>query len=231
MITETGLQDLMTTGLKTYFHDPFLTHDHIDTFVTQTASVTENVTQLLLATGVQEASEVRANYDRAFFNPRYGTLRAKVRLNSMDDVFAFFGFKKTLSAPAWHMDESHAGIMLYEGNVYAVTGGSLKNNPPDIVDYQVTPIADIDATRWLVYEIAYNSVRWYSLPYTVPYFDKNVLPGLKQGLIRKWSKPYVNGVVLPEDELHYIVFYLKNSVGSNKNLEVQHITYSEVYPD
>ena len=231
MMSEKDLQDMMTTGLKTYFHDPFLSHDHIDTSVVQTASVTENVTQLLLATGVQEASDVRANYDRTFFNPRYGTLRVKVRLNSMADSFAFFGFKSTLADPSWQMTESHAGVMLYNGVMHAVTGGSLKGNPPGVVDYQVTPLMDLDATRWIVYEIEFNKIRWYSTPYTVPYFDKNVPPKLKQGIIRKWSLPYVNGVVLPQDELHYIVFYVKNEVGTNKSLEVQHVTYSEVYPD
>ena len=231
MFSEEDLQDLVTTGLKTYFHDAFLTHENIDTSVTQTAAVQESVTKLLISTGVLEASEARANYDTASFNPRYGKLRVKVRLNSASDSFVFFGFKKTLSAPTWNMDESHSGLMLHNGIMYAVTGGSLKNNPPDIVDYQATPIADIDPTRWIVYEIEFNKIRWYSLPFMVPYFHKNVPDKLKQGIIRKWSAPYVNGVVLPEDAMHYIVFYVKNSTGNTKSLEVQHVTYSEVYPD
>jgi hypothetical protein len=231
MVTEADMQDLMTTGLKTYFHDPLLVQDQFDTAVTQTATVTGSNCRVLMQTDVQQDSEARVNYNRSFFNPRYSVLRMKLRFNSASDVFAFWGFKSTLSAPTWHMDESHAGFMIYNGTLYAVTGGSLKGNPPDIVDYQTTPITDIDLTRWLIYEIEFNKFRWYSLPYTVPYFDKNVIPKLEEGLIRKWSQVYENGNVLPQDEMHYLVFYLTNSVGANKTMELQHVTYSEVYAD
>lgn len=227
MVTEEELQDLMTTGLKTYFHDPFLSSEHITSAVTQTGYVYKNLAQLKVETGVQEASEARANYDREFFNPLYSILRFKMRLNSMADTFMFAGFKSTLAAPTWHMTETHAGIMLYDGTCYFVTG----NGDPGSPFYQVTPIADIDMTRWLIYEIEGHTFRWYSLPYTVPYFDKNVLPGIKQGIIRKWSGLYTNGSVLPDDTMHYLVFYIKNNVGQNKYLELQHATFSEVYPD
>lgn len=231
MVTEAELQDLMNTGLKTYFHDAFLSHEHINTAVNQTAAITENITQLRLQTGVQEDSEVRANYDRSFFNPRYGTLRMKVRLNSMSDLSMFFGFKSSLSAPWWGMTEACAGFFIDNVNdpgvLYFYTGNGDAGAPA----YQATPISGIAMTRWHVYEIEFNKARWYTIPYTVPYFDKNVLPGLKQGIIRKWSEPYVNGATLPGDEMQYIVFYLANKVGTNKSIEVQHITYSEVYPD
>jgi hypothetical protein len=231
MVTQSELQDLMSTGLKTYFHDPFLGTEMIDTATTQTAVALKHVGQVIASTGVQQDSESRVNYERAFFNPRYSVLRFKARTNSMADCFAFFGFKSTLTAPTWHMTESHAGFMIYQGTLYAVTGGSLKDNPPDVVDYQATPIMDINTADWHVYEIEFNRFRYYTTPYTVPYFDKDVLPKLKQGLTRKWSGKYVNGSVLPEDKMHYIVFYIKNSVGATKYIELQHVNYAEVYPD
>lgn len=231
MTSEKDAQDLVTTQLKTFFHDSFLSHDHVAVATTQTSASIENVTQLLLSTGVQESSEIRANYDRAFFNPRYGTLRVKARFNSADDVFAFIGFKKTLAAPTWNMTESHAGIMIYNGHVYAVTGGSAKGAAPDLQDFQATIIPGIDATRWLVYEVAFNKVRYYSIPFTVPYFDREAFPKIKEGLVRKWSGQYANGNVLPADEMHYLVFYVKNAVGAQKYVDVQHVTYSEIYPD
>lgn len=227
MVTRAELQDLMTTGLKTWFHDCFLSSEMLDTSVTQTAAVYLGNSRLMLETGVQQDSEARANYLRAFYNPRYASLRLKLRMDDYEDVFAFWGFKSTLSAPSWGMTESHAGFMLYHGTLYFSTGNGAVLSPT----CQVTPITDIDPSNWLTYELAYNSARWYSLPYTVPFFDVNVLPGLKQGLTRKWSQKYVNGVSLPSDEMHYIVLYATNTTGSSRYIECQSIDYQEVYPD
>lgn len=231
MVTEAELQDLMSTGLKTYFHDAFLTHEHVDTATTQTASVVENITQLLLATGVQQDSEVRANYDRQFFNPRYGTLRFKARISDYTDLTMFLGFKSTLSAPTWGMTESCAGLYIDNANDAGVLYFYTGNGDAAAPNYQATPIADIDVTRWITYELEFNRFRWYSIPYTVPYFDKNVEAGLKQGLFRKWSNVCTNGSVLPYDTMHYLVFYITNKTGFNKYIDLQHVTYSEVYPD
>jgi len=231
MVTELELQDLMTTGLKTYFHDSFLSTEMVDTSLTQTAAVYKHVGQVLIASGVQEGSEARANYDVPIFNPRYGTLRIKLRLNSMKGCTVFVGFKGTLLAPTWGMTETCSGLFIDYANdaarLYFYTGSGSAGAPAS----QVTPIVDIDMTRWLVFEISHNNMRYYSVPYTVPYFDKNVLPGIKQGMTRKWSKNYQNGSVLPADEMQYIVAYIKNHTGNNQTLDMQHITYSEVYPD
>lgn len=231
MVTEIELQDLMTTGLKTYFHDAFLSSEHITSAVTQTGYVYKNLAQLKAETGVQEASEARANYSREFFNPLYSILRFKMRLNSMADLTMFAGFKSTLAAPTWGMTETCAGIMIDSKNDPGVPYFYTGNGDPTSPNYQATPIVDMDMTRWLIYDVEGYKFRWYSLPYTVPYFDKNVLPGIKQGIIRKWSATYTNGSVLPDDTMHYLVFYIKNNVGKNKYLELQHATFSEVYPD
>jgi hypothetical protein len=231
MVSEAELRDLLTTGLKTWFHDCFLGDARMDTSVNQTGSVTQDVASLLLNTGVQQGSFARANYSRSFFNPRYAALRAKLRLNGMDDVTAFVGFKSTLTAPVWGMTESCAGLFIDAGNdngvLYWYTGNGSLAEPA----YQATPVMDVDMTRWLVFELEHHRMRYYSLPYTVPYFDKNVLPGIKQGIIRKWSGTYANGTTLPGDEMHYLVFYVSNATGYVRTLEAQYVDYSEVYPD
>lgn len=231
MVTSTDLADLLTTGLKIWFHDGFLSSEMITTALTQSAAAYQHVGQLRLDTGVQEGSEIRANYERSFFNPRYGSLRFKVRLNSAADVDMFIGFRSNLTAPTWGMTESCAGLFINNKNdadtLYFYTG----NGDADHPNYQATPIMDIDLTRWLIFQVDFYKVRWYSLPYTVPYFDANVLPGLKQGIIRKWSKWMGNASVLPADEMHYISAYIKNLVGSNRNIDLQFFNYSEVYPD
>jgi hypothetical protein len=133
---------------------------------------------------------------------------------------------RTLPMPAWSK-LSHAGIMVYLGRLYFVTGTGDLYNP----QVRVTEIADADMTRWLVFKVEGDRFSWYSLPYTVPFFDKDVLPGIKQGIIRKWSGLYSNASCAPDDAQHYLVFYVTNLVGASKQLEVQKISYAEVYPD
>lgn len=224
-------QDDIATGHKIYFHDTFRSSEHITPAVTQTGAVSRNLQQLLLASGVQEASFARANYDRPLYNPLYAKLYFKLRLNATDAVTLFAGFRSTLTAPSWGMTETCAGIYIDgkndPGTVYFYTA----NGDPGAPNFQATPIADIDMLRWLVFEIDGYKLRWYSLPYTVPYFDKNVLPNLKQGMTRKWSHIYTNGSSIPDDTMHYLYFYIKNHTAFNKTADVQFINYAEVYPD
>lgn len=235
MVSADELQELAMTGLKTYIFDNFMSTEQWSQAVTQTGAITTGLQQLLIETGIQQSSTARANYARAWLNPLYGTLYFKLRLNSMDDVFMFAGLTTTITEPAWTKDLpmpawaqfSHAGIMVYQGMLYFVTGDGDLSSP----QVRVTPIADADMTRWLVFKIEGSNFSWYSLPYTVPYFDKDVEPGLKQGMTRKWSSITSNATCAPDDAEHYLVFYIINNVGANKTLEVQKVSYAEVYPD
>lgn len=227
MVNLEDLQQLVTTDLKTYFHDAFLAYGHITDFSSQTGFIYKNLAQLLVSTGVQQASEARVNYDREYFNPLYAVLRFKMRMSDMAGLTMFAGFKSTLDAPTWGMTATCAGIYIDD-----------KNDPgvpyfytADGDNYQATPLIGMDMTRWLVYEIDGYKFRYYSLPYTVPYFDENVLPGLLQGMTRKWSGITTNGSYMPDDAMHYLVFYIRNEVGATKYLELQHVNYAEVYPD
>lgn len=235
MVTSDELQDMAMTGLKTWIYDCFLSTEQWTRAVTQTGAITTGLQQLLLNTGIQQGSEARANYARAWLNPLYGTLYFKLRLSGMADVFMFAGLTTTLTDPEWTKASpmpawaqfSHAGIMVYQGALYFVTGDGDLASP----QVRVTPITDADMTRWLVFKVEGDKFSWYSLPYTVPYFDKDVLPGIKQGIIRKWSGIYSNATCAPDDAQHYLVFYITNEVGANKTLEVQKVSYAEVYPD
>ena len=227
MVTADELQDIDTTGLKIRLHDIFTGVEQMEYAATQTGYVTIDLCDAVIDTGVQQGSTARMNYYNALFNPLYGRLLVKLRMSSASDVFAFWGFKETLAAPSWNMTESHAGFMLYNGVLYFSTGDS---GTPSAHN-QVTVIQDCDVTRWLVYEIEGSSGRFYSLPYTVPYFDKDVLPGLKQGLLRKWSPEYKNGIVTPKDVMHYFMFYVENATGAPQQMELQFIDYAETYPD
>lgn len=235
MVTADELQELAMTGLKTWLFDNFMSTEQWTQAVTQTGVITTGLQQLLLETGIQQGSEARANYGRAWMNPLYGTLYFKLRLNSMSDVFMFAGLTTTITAPEWPLDLpmpawaefSFTGIMVYQGTLYFITGTGDPTNPA----VKVTQVADADMTRWLVFKVEGDKFSWYSLPYTVPYFDKDVAPGLKQGIIRKWSGVYSNATCTPDDAEHYLVFYIINEVGANKSLEVQKVSYAEVYPD
>lgn len=243
MVTQDEEQGLMMAGLKTYFHDCFLSTEQLGMAAAQTGEITTGLGQLIISTGVQQASTARVNYQRKIFNPLYSKLYFKMRLNSMDDVFMFAGLTTTLDEPEWTKalptpdwaKHSHTGLMVKDGTLYFVTGSAYV--PPVVpppawaTPVQVTPIADIDMRRWLVFRIEGDRFSWYSLPYTVPYFDKDVLPGLKQGMIRKWSAVYTNGSARPDDTAHYMVFFVKNTTGHTKYMEIQKINYAEVYPD
>lgn len=235
MVNQDDIQKLMTTDLKIYMDDCFLSTDQLTTAVTQTAAASLGLQNVIIQTGVQEGSAARMNYNRQMFNPLYSKLYFRVRLNSMDDIFMFAGLTTTLDTPEWTKtlpmpswaQQSHTGIMLHEGTLYFISGDGDDTNPK----IQVTPIKDIDMTRWLIYKIEGYKFSWYSLPYTVPYFDKDVLPKLKQGIIRKWSTVTRNGSAIPDDVVHYLTFYVENTAGYEKIVTVQRVNYAEVYPD
>ena len=184
-----------------------------------------------METGIQSGSTARINYVRSAFNPLYSKLYFKMRLNDMDGVTMFAGLKHGIDAPYWGMTDSCAGIYIDWKNDAQTLYFYTANGDSDYPNFQATPIKDIDMTRWLVFEIDGYKMRYYSLPYTVPYFDENVPDGLRQGIIRKWSNVYTNGSYIPNDSMHYIYFYIQNHTGDNKFIEIQKINYAEVYPD
>lgn len=226
-IQPADFQKLLSTSFKTWFHDNFFSTEHNTTATTQTGNVGQDLASLLVETGVQSASTARFNYDRSAFNPRYGTLHFKLNMNSMKDVFLFAGFKESLAAPAFAMTESHSGIILYNNVMYYSVGNGDALNPRQAT----VPITDADMTRWLVYRVNNNRFQYYSLPYTVPYFEENIPDKLREGFIRKWSPLYSTGSLMPKNSTHYLVFYISNSTGLDKTAELQFIDYGEFYAD
>jgi len=231
MVSQDELQELMGGELKTYFHDQFLGTEQLARAVTQTGEITEELAQLRLSTGIQEGSTARANYNRQMMNPLYSKLYVKLRMNDMRDLDMFVGFKYDIGTPSWGMTTSCAGLFMDYKNdnskLYWYTGNGDLDHPK----YQAVPISGIDTRSWHVFKMEGNRVSYWSVPYTVPYFDKNVLPGLKQGMTRKWSQVYACGSVMPADVNHYLMFWLRNRVGATKYMDVEKVNYAEVYPD
>ena len=154
-----------------------------------------------------------------------------MRLNSMLDSTFFAGFRSNLTAPTWSMTESCSGLFLNSasdnGALYFHTADGDATSPR----FQRQKIADIDMTRYLVFQIRNNAFRYYTLPVVVPYFDENVEEKLKDGLVKKWSPWYTNGNVMPADQAHWIFFYIKNNIGMTRYLEINNIFYGETYAD
>jgi len=222
-----ALMDFLQVQSKIFFHDNYHSGDHITEAVTGSGEAAVTPRSMLLKTQLISGSTSRTNYYSSLYNPRYSRALIRLRLGSMSDVFAFWGFKDTLDAPAWNMTESHAGFMLYQGNLYAVTGdgGSPSANKKQVI------VSGIDCTRDLVYEISDYNFRWYSVPYLTSYFDEQVEPSLEKIRFRKWSPTYSCATIQPQNKVHYLLFYIENLVNSNRYMEVKSLTYHEEFSD
>jgi len=227
MATKEELLDLLAVKLKLFFHDNFFTMDKILSSETGTGYVDWDMTSLQLQTGIQANSTAQIYYDAQIFNPKYADLYIKLRMNSYENLEAFFGFMGTTDTPGHTMTTSHAGIYVYQGKVYWTTGTELEGRDA----YKNTVIEGLDVRRFLVYHVQNYNFKWFSLPYVEPYFDGFQLPGLQASAFRKWSQVYSNGSVQPEDKVHYIVAWIKNLTNENKVLEIQRMTYAEEYAD
>ena len=216
------IQDVPYTNaedLNKYFYDNFSTTEMIEQLSTQTGLVEPKIFECLLTTGVTASSIAETYYNNNYFNPLYAEAVWKLRLNEMDDCFAFWGFKETLDEPTYNMIESHAGFMVYQGKLYAsVADGTYQ---------QRVEIVGIDCTRVENYKIAYD--RFSIQP--LPYIEENLsLPEIIS-IKRIWGEPKVLGNYPPKNQVHWIMQYIKNSVGKEKNLKINRFIYKEVYAD
>jgi hypothetical protein len=227
MITRDELMDLLAVDSKRFLFDNFQSHDEILDGSSGSGSVTYNINAVTVASNLIANSEAWAYYSTQLFNPLYSRLLMRLRLNGMADLLAFWGFRQLATAPSWHMTESHAGFMLYQGSLYAVTGDA---GTPS-ANYKTNLIADIDCTRDLVYEIKGDKFRWYSVPFLESSFEGLVAPAFEKLGFRKWSPVYSNASIQPHNQVHYIYFYLKNLTNEQKYMELKNICYQEDYSD
>jgi hypothetical protein len=65
------------------------------------------------------------------------------------------------------------------------------------------------------------------LPQIIPYFDtfRIISPD------RIWTTKATNSTSPPEDVAHYFMFYITNTVATNKEMTLRHLTYLEEYAD
>jgi hypothetical protein len=221
------LLDVLGVNNKYFMHDNFPSHGHLEASNTSTGFATYNHLSTLLSTGLASGASSMVNYVRPIFNPLYATLLIKARASANTNIEFFFGFKETLGIPTLTMTENHLGVYFKDGVMYFTTG----RTDGLTATYQNTQISGADPTRWLTYKFDKAAFSWYSLPVVTPYFDSFASPEWERNASKKWSTPAKNGACTPLDQAYYLVFYVKNATAANKDLEIQHVTLSEIYPD
>lgn len=223
MVEMSELLELLATKFNRFMFDNFQSTEQINSAVTGTAEVTGNLFELKLNTGVLSLSTAKAYYAMNWFNPVYSTLDLRLYLNSMENLFLFCGFMEGLEEPTSVMLNSHAGLMVENGKLYFSTA----RTTPQISGQQKTEISGADMTKDFIYKIENDKLSTFPLPQIIPYFDnfRIITPD------RIWTLKATNGNYGPWDEVHYLVFYLKNLVGAQKILRVKAVTYGEEYAD
>ncbi|MBA7577765.1 hypothetical protein ES708_19620 [subsurface metagenome] len=205
--------------LNKYLYDNYYSTEKIDLTITGTGFLGNKIFELSQETGVTVNSICMTNYDLPYFNPLYGEAVWKCYVDNADDCFAFFGFKETKAEPTYEMTESHSGFMLYEGKLYASVG--------DGDTQQKVEIVGIDMTRVQNYKIEYDKFYIQPLPKTEVQLS---LPTILS-VDRVWKLMTSLTNFPPENKIHYIIQYIKNSVNANKIIKFNRFIYKEVYAD
>jgi hypothetical protein len=205
--------------LNKYLYDNFYSTEQIEVFKTNQASEFIKIFEFELNTNSIANSIAQSFYNFNYFNPLYGEAVWKLRLNSMDDCFVFFGFKDTTAEPTYNMTESHAGFMVNDGKLYAsVADGDTQ---------QRVEIVGIDMTKVENYKVAYNKFSIQPLPVIEETLG---LPTI-YSVDRKWKEMTTLSNFPPENKVHWIMQHIKNSVNEAKYIRINRFIYKEVYAD
>lgn len=208
---------------NTFLIDQFYSTERLNEVVTQTGAVTKEIFQVILSTGIQANSTVKLYYDLNRFNPWYSKAYFRVRFDSIKDIEAFVGFKKSFSDPAFDDVESHSMLMVKDNKIYLSTGNEIGVT----TGYQNTEISGIDLTRDFIIKIEKNRLSTMPLPQVIPYMDtfRIISPD------RVWTLKVTNSTSPPEDLTHYIMFFIKNKTNEDKRMILRHFCYLEEYAD
>jgi len=223
MVSKDELIELVGSKLTRFFHDNFFSTEQITEALTGSAYNEKKAGELTQHTGLTSQSESMMWYNSEMFNPLFSTLLLKTRINDFNSVFAFFGFKETTDVPTFDMTESHAGFMIYNGDLYYSTGytDALSSTQQRIL------FEGFDPRNYLLYKIEGNVFSIRQLSVIVPYFD-----GLQTIVkARDWKVVGQNATVTPRNGVHYITAYIKSSANADKFLRTEHVTYAEDYSD
>jgi len=208
---------------KIYFEDSFLSTETIEEVTTQDAYTNWNLAEIQMSTGVASTGSDFIYYSSKAFNPTYGELTFKLRMSSAADCFAFFGFKENLTAPTEVMAESHIGIMISGGKLY------LSSASEDIhhAGQERLEIVGLDMTKVYEFKIAGNKVYYKPLPQVEVYLG---MPTIKTA-VREWHLLGELSNYTPDNQVHYICLYIKNTTGTEKLIYLNRIIYKEAYAD
>lgn len=219
MTTKWELLDLLSTSFKRFLYDPFLSTENMILTKTGTADESRLLHDLKLSTGILEGSTLKLRYNNNIFNPWYSEAYFHLHLNSMKNVFAFFGFKESVGDPASLMTENHVGVILENEKVYFSTG--------DGKSQQKVEISGLNATSDYLYKIVGSKLYTFPFPQIIPYMDtfRIITPD------RIWTLRQHNTTFVPEDQIYYCIYFIKNLVGEDKFIRSRKFIYGEEYAD
>jgi len=205
--------------LNKFLYDNYYSIENLDLTTTGTGLLRNHIFELSQETGGAANSICMINYNLPYFNPLYAEAVWKCYMDNADDCFAFFGFKGTTAEPTYNMTESHAGFMVNKGKLYAsVADGDTQ---------QRIEIIGIDLTRVQNYKIAYYN--FYIMP--LPKIEVQLALPEILSVERIWKLMKTLSTSPPENKVHYIVQYIKNSINANKIIKFNRFIYREVYAD
>ncbi len=205
--------------LNKFLYDNYYSTEQLELTVTGTGYLRNKIFELSQETGVTANSICMINYNLPYFNPLYAEAVWKCYMNSMDNCFAFFGFKETKAEPTFNMTESHAGFMINDGKLYVSVADGYTQQRVDLVG--------IDMTRVQNYKIAYN--KFYIQP--LPVIEESLSLSEIISIERVWKLKTTLTNFPPINQVHYIIQYIKNSVGADKRMIFNRFIYKEVYAD
>ncbi|MEM2614620.1 MAG: hypothetical protein QXO15_10450 [Nitrososphaerota archaeon] len=211
--------ELLSTGFNKFLYDNFNSTESLIFTRTGSAEEEKRLMDLTLKTGIMANSTLKARYNMNIFNICYGKAYFNLYVNSVKDVFAFFGFKVTPEDPTSTMTEEHAGVMIENGKLYFSTANGSNQQKSEIIG--------INPTRDMIYKIEYDKLYTFPLPQTIPYFDTfHIIPQ-----DRIWTLRQQNSTFPPKDTSYYCVFFIKNLVGKDKFIKIKKFVYGERYVD
>jgi hypothetical protein len=209
--------------LKIYFFDSFLSTEQIEESVTINGYNNWKIGEIVMSTGVGQNGSSHIFYDNKIFNPKYSELIFKLRMNSIENVKAFFGFRSNITEPEKTMTESHVGILIDSGKVYFTSASEDINNPGQ----QITEITGLDMTKVYEFKIAGDKLFIKPLPQVESYLG---MPTIKR-VEREFKLVMQNSTHGPDDQYHWITLFIKNTTNAEKLLYLNRIIYKEEYPD
>jgi hypothetical protein len=235
MVTEAEVLKFLTEDRLYFFYDNFFTKDmHVDIGgdISGGPGPGGNAVYTLpfdkeMVTGTIIPGIAGFIYNQLLWNPRYGTLMTKARVDNTASQFTFFGFKEWFDLPTFTMTQSHAGFMIKNGKIYISAGdGAL----PAAHQWR-QEILGWDLTNWLEFKIVGSSGGtefWMrSLPITWDYFGSTE----ELRMTREWTMVGKLTTVIPANQVHFIYFHIQTAESKSKTLSLQHVLYSERYAD